>query len=81
MAPSARSASANQKPSWITLAEAAAFLCIDVVTLRRSLERNTRKNADGATLAHVDGVTARKLGRHWRVWLDAAWLNPPTPQK
>ena len=77
MALSARSASANQKPSWITIAEAASFLCIEVVTLRRSLERNMRKNADGALFAHVDGITARKLGRQWRVWLDASWLNPP----
>jgi hypothetical protein len=71
----AKSAS-DPNQSWMTLDEAASFLGVQVVTLRRSLERHTRKRADGAILADVDGITARKLGRHWRVWLDAAWLNP-----
>ena len=72
----AHSAGDPPKPSWIPLDDAASFLNVPVVTLRRSLERHTRKSADGAIVAHVDGITARKLGRHWRVWLDASWLNP-----
>jgi hypothetical protein len=64
----------------MTAEQAAAFLGLPVVTLRRALERNARTTPEGATVAHVDGVTARKLGRLWRVWLDRGWLAP-TPQK
>jgi hypothetical protein len=62
---------------WMTVEQAAAFLSLPVVTLRRSLERNARTTSEGATVAHVDGVAARKLGRLWRVWLDRGWLAPP----
>jgi hypothetical protein len=64
----------------MTAEQAAAFLGLPVVTLRRALERNARTTPEGATVAHVDGVTARKLGRLWRVWLDRGW-RVPTPQK
>jgi hypothetical protein len=63
--------------AWMTVEQAAAFLSLPVVTLRRSLERNARTTPEGATVAHVDGVMARKLGRLWRVWLDSGWLAPP----
>jgi hypothetical protein len=62
---------------WMTVEQAAAFLSLPVVTLRRSLERHARTTPEGATVAHVDGITARKLGRLWRVWLDRGWLAPP----
>lgn len=62
--------------SWVGVEEAAAFLSVPAVTLRRSLERNARKGEDGAISAQVDGISARKLGRLWRVWLDAGWVNP-----
>ena len=61
--------------AWVGVEEAAAFLSIPAVTLRRSFERNAHKSADGATTAQVDGIAARKLGR---VWLDADWINPQT---
>ncbi len=66
--------------AWMTVERAAAFLSLPVVTLRRALERNARTTPEGATVAHIDGVTARKLGRLWRVWLDRGWLAP-TPQR
>ena len=62
--------------SWMTVEQAAAFLRVPVVTLRRSLERNARKEGEGSVTARVDGITARKLGRLWRVWLDSGWLQP-----
>jgi hypothetical protein len=46
------------------------------ITLRRSIERNARATPEGGTVARVDGITARKLGRLWRVALDAGWLAP-----
>jgi len=59
---------------WMTVDQAAAFLSLPPVTLRRSLERNARATHDGGVVARVDGITARKLGRLWRVQLDATWL-------
>jgi hypothetical protein len=41
------------------------------VTLRRSQERNASSGSDGGTEAPVDGITVRKLGSLWRVWLDS----------
>jgi hypothetical protein len=64
--------------AWVGVDEAAGFLSVSAVTPRRSLERNARRHGDGSVSVHVDGITARKLGRLWRVWLDAAWLDPRT---
>jgi hypothetical protein len=60
----------------MTVEQAATLLSLPVVTLRRMLERNARAGADGGTIARTDGITARKIGRLWRVWLDAGWLAP-----
>ena len=66
--------------TWLTVEQAAAFLSLPVVTLRRTLERNARATPDGGTIARVDGITARKLGRLWRVWLDPGWVAPAAPK-
>jgi hypothetical protein len=67
--------------SWMTVEQAAAFLSLPTVTLRRSFERNARSTPDGGTVAHVNGITARKIGRLWRVWLDAGWRTPAAAEK
>ncbi|MFS8065415.1 MAG: hypothetical protein ACMG6S_03490 [Byssovorax sp.] len=64
--------------SWMTVDQAAVFLHLPCVTLRRALERNARKLPEGGITSSIDGIAARKLGRLWRVWLDAGWLNPGT---
>jgi hypothetical protein len=64
----------------MTVDQAAAFLSLPAVTLRRTLERNARPAPEGGTVAQADGITARKLGRLWRVWLDAGWLCPAAPE-
>jgi hypothetical protein len=64
----------------MTVDQAAAFLSVPVVTLRRALERNARKAPDGGTISHADGIAARKLGRLWRVRLDAVWRAPAAPK-
>jgi hypothetical protein len=51
----------------------AAILGIEVVTLRRAIERHARRDTEGRVHAEFDGVRARKLGRHWRVLLDPCW--------
>jgi hypothetical protein len=60
----------------MTVEQAAVLLNLPVVTLRRSLERKARPTPDGGTISQMDGITARKLGRLWRVWLDPGWLAP-----
>jgi hypothetical protein len=64
----------------MTVEQAASFLSLPAVTLRRTLERNARRMANGGTIAHADGITARKLGRLWRVALDSEWLTPAAPR-
>ena len=66
----------HSPPAWMTVDQAAAFLSLPPVTLRRTLERNARKADDGGTVSQADGMTARKLGRLWRVRLDQGWLAP-----
>jgi hypothetical protein len=61
---------------WASVEHAAAFLDVPPVTLRRMLERHARRGEDGRIMATVDGITARKLGRAWRVLLDEDWRNP-----
>jgi hypothetical protein len=63
-------------PQWMSAAEAAAILGVPLLTLRRSFDRHARKGKDGSVEARVDGITARKLGRLWRVALDPAWTKP-----
>ena len=62
--------------AWRGVDSAAALLGIPPRTLRRALDRNSRRQVDGSITAQVDGVTARKFGRLWRVWLDRGWLKP-----
>ena len=59
--------------SWMRVDDAARFLDLNVVTFRRAIERNARRDADGRVHAEFDGIRARKLGRHWRVLLDPCW--------
>lgn len=61
--------------NWMSAEEAATILGVPVVTFRRALERNARKRPDGGVDAKVDGVTARKWGRLWRVLLDPDWMK------
>jgi hypothetical protein len=64
----------------MTVEQAAGFLSLSEVTLRRALERNARPTPEGGTIARVEGITARKLGRLWRVRLDPGWLAPTPPK-
>ena len=65
---------------WMNAEAAAEILGLSVVTLRRTLERNARAEPGEATIARVDGITGRKLGRLWRVRLDARWMGLPIEQ-
>jgi hypothetical protein len=61
---------------WMSVQDAAAILSVPVLTLRRAIERAARRSRDGSVEACVDGVHARRFGRRWRLWLDAAWIDP-----
>jgi hypothetical protein len=56
--------------------DAAAILGLEIVTLRRAIERNARRDREGRVRSDFDGVSARKIGRHWRVFLDDCWRAP-----
>jgi hypothetical protein len=66
--------------TWMTVEQAATFLNLPPVTLRRAFERHARATSEGGTVAQIDGITARKLGRLWRVWLDPSWHTPTAPK-
>ncbi len=66
----------SRSSSWMTIETAASFLGMTVTTLRRTIERHARPTPEGGTVARADGITARKIGRLWRVWLDPEWTNP-----
>jgi hypothetical protein len=62
---------------WMSIEDAAGILGLPVITLRRTIERNAKKTADGSVEARVDGIVAKKCGgRLWRVFLDARWTKP-----
>jgi hypothetical protein len=65
----------------MTVEAAAGFLSMPVVTLRRSIERKAQSTPEGGTVSRLDGITARKVGRQWRVWLDADWLDPSAGER
>lgn len=67
--------------AWMTVEQAAAFLSVPAVTLRRSFERNARSTPEGGIVARANGITARKIGRLWRVWLDPGWRTPSAAEK
>jgi hypothetical protein len=58
---------------WLTVSEAAKFLSLSEGALRKALERHATCAPDGGVEATLDGVRARKLGRRWRLHLEARW--------
>lgn len=63
--------------SWRSIQATARILGVPTITLRRLIGRSARRAPDGSMEACVDGIRARKLGRHWRVWLHPSWTGPP----
>ena len=62
--------------SWRSIEATARILGVPTITLRRLIGRSARRAPDGSMEACVDGIRARKLGRHWRVWLHPSWTGP-----
>ncbi len=62
----------NTQP-WLPLLTAAAHLGESADSLRKKLERASRRGPDGAIEAELDGIVARKLGRLWKLRLSDAW--------
>ncbi len=66
---------ASQK-TWISIARAAEILDETTETLRKKLQRAKRSvAADGVVEVSIDGIRARRLGRHWKVQLSAGWME------
>jgi hypothetical protein len=64
---------ATAKANWMSVESAAAILGLAPVSLRRAIERGARRSDGGVVETRMDGLTARKFGRRWRVQLDAGW--------
>ena len=60
---------------------AAEFLGLPPRSLRRTLERESGRAADGGVEALVDGVRGRKFGRLWRVQFNESWLSTRAPHE
>lgn len=65
---------------WMSVEDAARHLDVSEVTLRRRFQKHARKAPDGAIQARVDGLTARKVGSHWKVWLSPVWACGTQPK-
>jgi hypothetical protein len=57
------------KHRWISLETAALILGEEATNLRRKLERRASLNAEGIKEANLDGITARRMGKHWKLQL------------
>lgn len=60
---------------WLAVSGAALVLGKTPAALRKMLERNCSMGADGVVEVLLDGIHARKLGRHWRVALGMGWTE------
>src|SRR5262245_31772654 len=61
---------------WLSVQSAADILGLTPPALRKALDRRAVRSPDGGTVAELDGVHGRKLGRLWRVALSLAWSEP-----
>ncbi len=64
-------------PTWMTVREAAEVLAMSIDALHMALARRARRNADGSVAAEWDGISARKIGRRWRIALSSRWRSDP----
>lgn len=63
---------------WVSVAVAASYLGLSPDRLRKTLERYAQR-VDGSITSTVDGVTARKFGRLWRVRFSTSWTEGESP--
>jgi len=68
--------SAASPAQWVSLEKAATHLGMNATALRKTIERRAVRATDGGTEASLDGVRARKFGRHWRIRFSEAWGRP-----
>jgi hypothetical protein len=67
------SAPTSRATPWLPLLKAAAHLGESPDSLRKKLERASKRSPDGVIEAVLDGITARKLGRLWKLRLADGW--------
>ncbi len=65
---------ASKSLPWLSLLAAAEHLGESADSLRKKLERASRKGADGVIEAQLDGLVGRKLGRLWKLRLSSGWV-------
>jgi len=67
----------DASPTWLTVRDAAAVLAMSIDALHMALARRARKSVDGTVSAEWDGISARKIGRRWRIALSSRWRSDP----
>ncbi len=67
------SAPTSRATPWLPLLTAAEHLGESPDSLRKKLERSSKRGGDGVIEAKLDGITGRKLGRLWKLRLSDGW--------
>ncbi len=70
--PESRTATSEQA-TWLGIHRAAEVLDEDAESLRKKLERASKRHADGHVEAEINGIRGRKLGHLWKVRLPSGW--------
>lgn len=70
--PELRTATIEQA-MWLGIHRAAEALDEDAESLRKKLERASKRHPDGHIEAEINGVRGRKLGHLWKVQLPPGW--------
>lgn len=65
---------ASEQAAWLGIHRAAEVLDEAPESLRKKLERASKRHPDGHFEAEINGIRGRKLGHLWKVQLPASWI-------
>lgn len=63
----------RERAIWLGIHRAAELLDESPESLRKKLERASRKGPDGQVEADLNGIRGRMLGRRWKIHIPAGW--------
>jgi hypothetical protein len=65
----------QDQPVWYGIHRAAALLDENPESLRKKLDRASRRGANGEVTADLNGIRGRMLGHRWKVHIPAGWTT------